>query len=150
MFCSPWKTNLSKIRIRCFAFSCWQAAQDVCGRQLCPVVFPCQTWAGINRPCTVYSWQRVHQRGLLQLHAPEADITGTATGVVRPPQEKVWKSGDAYWWRPAKFIDDCVSCQASLSLTLPGTALPLQGPTEGSRETEVEGPRALRQILKEA
>lgn len=39
--------------------------------------------------------------------------------------------------------------QAPLSLTLPGTTLPLQGSTAGPREAAVEGTRALWKILKE-
>lgn len=43
-----------------------------------------------------------------------------------------------------------LSLQAPLSLALKGTTLPLQGPTAGPREAEVEGPRALWEVLKEA
>lgn len=42
-----------------------------------------------------------------------------------------------------------LSLQAPLSLALKGTTLPLQGPTAGPREAEVEGPRALWEVLKE-
>lgn len=42
------------------------------------------------------------------------------------------------------------SHQAPLSLSFPGTSLPIQGPPAGSRETKVKGPRALWKVLKEA
>ena len=43
-----------------------------------------------------------------------------------------------------------LSLQAPFSLALKGTTLPLQGPTAGPREAEVEGPRAFWQVLKKA
>lgn len=50
------------------------------------------------------------------------------------------------------FLKKAFPHQAPLALTFPGTAVTLQGPKAGggSRETKVEGPRAVWKVLKEA
>lgn len=71
------------IKIRCSLVG-WHAPQHV----LEPTFPHGNSPPSFNPSCAV-CLQRVHQRRLLQLHAPETHIAGTSKGVVRPPQEKV-------------------------------------------------------------
>lgn len=110
--------------------------------------------ASFNSACTAVP-QRVHPRGLLQFHAPETHIAGTSKGAVWPPQEKVRTARkpnvcSQESFRSCQWVSLLLSQQAPLSLTFPGTTLPLQGSTTGPRKAEVEGPRALWTLLKEA
>lgn len=69
----------------------WQASQHVTLSHLLIVAFLHQSLERFNARCALLL-QRVHQRWLLQLHAPEAHFTGTSKGAVRPPKEKVEES----------------------------------------------------------
>lgn len=152
MFCSPWKTNLRKIRIRCFTLHA--------GKLL-------RMFVDTSSVLWLSHARREQELTLRALFIPGRECTrgGFCNFMHLKPISRELRR-ELYGRRRKRYgspkaemhigegrqnlLMIVVSCQASLSLTLPGTALTLQGPAEGSRETKVEGPRALRQILKEA
>lgn len=89
----------TEYKMRIFVQNCWILGQvyltSCMGTVIITTFYSERATGGVKMLYLVESLtlpclpQRVHPRGLLQLHAPEAHLAGTTKGVVRPPQERV-------------------------------------------------------------